>query len=109
MQHGGKKVLPVTIATRTAASSIKSIARDKHPGLDGRIKDEDLIAKEFRYHSHCYRNFTRGEIAYDKKGTYETGDFDTVSEFITTEVIERGRVVSLNEIHSLYGLQVDKK
>jgi hypothetical protein len=109
MQHGGKKVLPVTIATRTAESSIKSVARDKHPSLYGRIKDEDLIAKEFRYHSHCYRNFTRGEIAYDKKGTYETGDFDAVSEFITTEVIERGRVVSLNEIHSLYGLQVDKK
>jgi hypothetical protein len=84
-------------------------SRKLHPGLYGRIKDEDLIAKEFRYLSHCYRNFTRGEIAYDKKRTYETGDFHAVSEFITTEVVERGRVISLNKIHSVYGLQVDKK
>ena len=109
VQHAGKKLLLSTIVTRTAESTIKEIAKDKHPDLYRRIQDEDLIAKEFRYHSHCYRNFTRGEVVYNKKGTYETGNFVAVCEFITKEVLEKGRVVSLEEVHSLYGLQVDNK
>jgi hypothetical protein len=43
VQHGGKKVLPVTIVTRMAENSIKSIARDTHPDLYGRIEHKDLI------------------------------------------------------------------
>ena len=50
----------VTIATEQAWKTLK----DKAESMDDKslhyeIKDIDLIAKEFKYHQHCYCEFTR--------------------------------------------------
>ena len=50
---------PVTIATEQAYKTLK----DKAESMDDKalyceIKDINLIAKEFKYHQHCYRGFT---------------------------------------------------
>ena len=43
--------MTLTMKTKDAETSIKNISKERNPELYGRIKDEDLPAKEFRYHS----------------------------------------------------------
>ena len=64
--------MTLTMKTKDAETSIKNISKERNPELYGRIKDEDLPAKEFRYHSHCYRNFTR-QWTNEPKGVYDKG------------------------------------
>ena len=45
--------MPLTIKTKDVETTIKNISKERNPELYGRIKDEDLLAQEFRYHSHC--------------------------------------------------------
>ena len=49
------------IKTKDAETSIKEAARHKCHDLYAEIKDLDLIAKEFRYHEQCRRDFVRPE------------------------------------------------
>ena len=60
MQHKGIKFYPSTISTYDAEEAIKAAAKENNSEFYFRIKDLDLIAKEFKYHKHCYGNFTRG-------------------------------------------------
>ena len=103
VQHSGQKITPLTIKTKDAETTIKNISKERNPGLYGRIKDEDLVAKEFRYHTHCYRNFTR-QWTSESKVIYDKGNFDAVSDFITKEIVEGGRIVPIDELTPLYGL-----
>lgn len=50
--------MPLTTETKDTHTTIKNISKERNPELHGRIKDEDLIAKKLRYHSHCYRNLS---------------------------------------------------
>ena len=59
IKYQGKKVAPKTIATNEASDTIKEAAKTKDLELYAEIKDLDLIAKEFKYHEHCRKNFTR--------------------------------------------------
>ena len=70
---------PITIATEQASKTLKDKAEtmdDK--SLHYEIKDIDLIAREFKYHQHCYREFTRPikrksdetERSYSQQGDY---------------------------------------
>ena len=63
----GKKALPIAITTIEATESIKEAAKIKDPKLYAEIKDIDLIAKEFKYHEHCRRNFTRKRKCEENK------------------------------------------
>ena len=50
---------PITIATDQASNTIKESAETMNDkSVYYEIKDIDLIAKEFKYHEHCYREFT---------------------------------------------------
>ena len=44
--------MPLTIKIKDAETAIKNISKERNPEVYGRIKDEDLLAKEFHYHSH---------------------------------------------------------
>ena len=58
MKHNGKRVSLTKITTEIAENAIKNAAKCKDKEMYRRIKDEDLIAKEFKYRFHCYRDFT---------------------------------------------------
>ena len=93
----------LTIEIKDAKTTIKNISKERSPVLYGRIKDEDLLAKEFRYHSHCYRNFTM-QWANEPKGVYDKRNLGAVSNFIMKEIVEGERIVPINEVTALYGL-----
>ena len=59
IKYQGRKVVPKTIATNEASDTIKEAAKTKDFELYAEIKDLNLIAKEFKYHEHCRKNFTR--------------------------------------------------
>ena len=70
------------------------------------IKDEDLIAKEFKY-EHCYIDFTRSRPnieSNEKKSSYNKGDFEKVKNLVSEEVISNGRAISTRVLHIAYGL-----
>ena len=60
VQYKGKKVSPCQITTYDADKSIKAAAKGKANEMYVELKDLCLIAKEFKYHVHCYKEFTRG-------------------------------------------------
>ena len=122
IQYHGKKVIPLTITTHVAENTIKAAAKVKDGDMYDKIKDEDLIASEFKYHYHCYVEFTRGfsekerienECGEPSEGSsdavYQKGDFEAVVKFIIDEIIGQERIVSMKELHSIYGLNVDDK
>ena len=76
-----------------------------------RIKDEDLISREFKYHFHCYRDFTRGNATptVPNNATYEKGDFASVERFINNEILQNGRIIHLTELHQMFGLSVNDR
>ena len=55
---------PQTVTTMDVCDTIKAAAKVENPTLYAEIHDLDLIAKEFKYHRHCYKSFTR---SYGKK------------------------------------------
>ena len=67
---------PVTIATEQASKTLK----DKAESMDDKSShyEINLIAKEFKYHQHCYREFPRPiqrksvetERSYSQQGDY---------------------------------------
>ena len=48
---------PYPITTFNAVNAIKAVAEIKYVTYD-KIRDLDLIAKEFKVHRHCYQQFT---------------------------------------------------
>ena len=67
VQHKGKKVNLVQILTHDASETIKAAAKAKDNEMYLELKDLCLIAKELRYHDHCYINFTRGFSKGERK------------------------------------------
>ena len=73
----------------------KAAAMSKNQEMRYEVKDLDLTSKEFKYHSSCYKEFTRGYSekcrtdTNSAKSTYEetspnkrTFDIKAVEEFI---------------------------
>ena len=81
---------PVTIATEQASKTLK----DKAESMDDKsshyeIKDIYLNAKEFKYHEHCYREFTRPikrKSAETQRSYSQQGDYLKVKEIIKKNV-----------------------
>ena len=98
VQYRGKKIFPITIATKQAEETLKKRALDRDQTLYFKIKEEDLIAKEFKYHRHCYQSFTRP--SYQARAeVYEKKDFEVVRSIIDKEVIENGKLIPLNNLY----------
>ena len=106
--HKRKSYEPHKIVNFDAERSIKASAQVKNESLYAEIKDLDLISKEFKVHSHCYREFTRKETDADEGKTlkYDKGNFDAVIACVEEDIIRLGRVVSLKHLHELYELGI---
>ena len=112
-------LLPQTVATINACETIKAAAKVKNPLLYSEIYDVDLIAKEFKYHRHCYKSFTFGygknqrsdrERVLDDQpvssiGTSENNHkrFAEVCEFINYNILKMNQSVSISVIRNIYG------
>ena len=60
IKRSGRHLLSTTISTQHAVNTIKEAAEAKEDQrLCYEIKGFDLIAKEFKYHDVCYREFTK--------------------------------------------------
>ena len=71
---------PKTLCTDKAVQTIKDAAESKEDqSLYFKIKDADLIAREFKYHEHCCKEYTRKEKSSFKQAGNERprflGDF----------------------------------
>ena len=105
-QH--KNFWPVTISTEQAATTLKQAAEaSEDQDLYYEIKDLDLIAKEFKYHKPCYREFTRKIRQVNLPSPKEprpAGDFDSVVECINVKVLCENQAVSMKVLHDIFGL-----
>ena len=62
IKYKSKVAVPNKILTSSAETTIKESAQTKDKELHSRIVGVDLIAKEFKYHQVCYREFTRDNL-----------------------------------------------
>ena len=77
-----KIYLPITVCTEEAVNTIKQAAEaNEDQTLFFEIKDLDLIAKEFKYHECCYKDFTRKE-KHLTPSLYGKGNFEKVKACI---------------------------
>ena len=119
VQHKRRKYEPYKISTHNAKQIIKAAAKDKDPELFNEIQHLDLIAKEFKFHKHCYQQFTSGyaisarlaeestEQQTDVQSSYDHGKFEEVIRFVEDEIIGFRRAISMKVIHNIYELGVD--
>ena len=84
--------------------SIESSAKAKDPTLYSQIAEEDLIAKEFKYHKLCFREFTRKEYILPIGKSYSKGDFQKVIDCTNENVLLQNQVISMGRVHELYGI-----
>ena len=97
---------PITITTKMAEERIKQAAESKDEELFFAIKDMDLIAKEFKYHDFCYKDFTRKETSSEKQKQVAStqGNFDAVVACIEDRVIAQNEAISIAAIHEIFGV-----
>eukprot|EP00794_Sanderia_malayensis_P014842 gene14842-biopygen11931 len=109
-----KHHLPITVSTHQAVMTIKQAAEaNEDQSLFFEIKDLDLIAKEFKYHDFCYKEYTRKEkirIASTQEDTGEqrsSGNFEAVVQCIKERIIDENQAVSMKVLHDIFELQTD--
>ena len=77
------------------------------------IRDLDLIAKEFRYHRLCYKDFIRHQKSSNNNEQEESdtqkGNFKAVIEFIENTILLQNQAVSMSLIHEIYGAHLQDK
>ena len=79
VKYQGKKVPLKKIATPNGANNLKETAKSKDLELYAAIEAEDIVAREFQYHEHCFRNFTRKRKSEEPETIEET-----VTHFVIT-------------------------
>eukprot|EP00794_Sanderia_malayensis_P001775 gene1775-1977_t len=87
--------MPITITTKMAEERIKRAAESKDEQLFYEIKDMDLIAKEFKYHDFCYKDFTRKEPQPSNQFWDTRGDFDAVVSCIDGRIVLQNEAISM--------------
>ena len=63
----------------------KEAQPENNEGMLLEIHEVDLIAKEFKKHNKCYRDYTRliyENLEQEKNPIYSTGDYDAVVKII---------------------------
>ena len=68
----------------------------------------DLIAKEFKYHDVCHREFTRKKDVTHKKrkpleDVRDTENFEVVAKCVEEKILNKNQAVSMTVLHGLYG------
>ena len=110
----GKKHIPKNLTTITACEAIKRAARlhnddEMRMAVDG----EDLIAREFKMHEKCYKDFTRicskeTEMGDRKSCQDESNDskerLTRLFQFVKDHVIEGEQAISIKLLTEIYGL-----
>ena len=108
---GPKYQYPKPICTTDADKNLKEatkLRKDETLLLD--IPEVHLIAKEFKNHEKCYRDYTR-ILFYPNKNqstVNKKGDFKAVCDVIEKEVISLSKAVSMNVSIDLYGIGRDQ-
>ena len=100
-------IFPITITTLSAEATIKEAAEaQEDKSLYYQIKDLDLIAKEFKYHECCRRDFIRKKKSASVQFESERciGNFDAVVECINERVMGENQALSMAVLHEIYGL-----
>ena len=98
IKGGHKFQSPKKLLTLDAANNIKKAAEmieDEEILLD--IAEVNLVAKEFKHHDKCYRDYTR--VIYANKikiRVNEKGNFEDVCRLIEDDIIESQKWVSMN-------------
>ena len=120
VEQKSEKYKPYKITTYTAENTIKAAVKDKNEKLYNEVKDLDLIVKEFKFHKHCYQQYTGGyaygsrsskanpdkDIATEKASSYDAGRSEEVKKFVIDEVTGLGRAASMKLLHKIYGIVV---
>ena len=107
IKHQQKICLPITVCTEQAVNTIIQAAEaNEVQTLFFGIKDLDLIAKEFKYHECCYKDFTRKE-KHLTPSLYGKRNFEKVKVCIEEKVLTENQAVSMHILHDLYGLSTD--
>ena len=102
-----KIYFPITVCTEQAVNTIKQAAEaSEDQTLFFEIEDSDLIAKEFKYHECCYKDFTRKE-KHLTPSLYGKGNFEKVKAYTEEKVLTENQAVSMRILHDLYGLSTD--
>lgn len=112
VQYKGKKVSPITIPTKIAEETIQKAAKLANDNLYIQICDQDLIAKEFKYHRHCYRAYTRDvstKSSSDKNLKYDKGNIKALNDFINTEMLNKGKIFPVAKLQEVYGISIEDK
>ena len=82
---------------------------EKRPSLLLEIHEVDLIAKEFKSHEKCYRNYARMIYPNENQSTINyKGDFKAVCRVIDYEVLALSKAVSMNVLIDVYGIGRDQ-
>ena len=108
--------LPITITTEQTANTLKQAAEaHEDQSLFYEIKDVDLIAKEFKYHESCYKEFTRKnkkvpEIVEEEDDTSRysiSGGVKAVFNCIEEKILKENQAVSMKVLHDIFGLETE--
>ena len=114
----GKKQYPKNITTISACESIKraAVLQDDEE-LILLVANEDLIAREFKMHEKCYRDYTRictkqnatpNKNSASTSGIDESGDckkrFENLCQFVRDRIVDGGQSVSIKLLTEVYGL-----
>ena len=107
---GRKYQYPKQIRTTEAEKNLKEAAKlRKDQALLLEIHEVDLIAKEFKDHEKCYRDYTRIIYPNENQSTInDKGDFKAVCSVIDHEVLSLSKAVSMNVLTDVYGIGRDQ-
>lgn len=105
----GKVETLSNIITTSAENTLKQAAKlrnDKEMLVA--VQGIDLIAKDFRKHDYCYREYTR--LVWEKEQTSQTvegtGDFESVCALVDDNIIMGHQCLSMETIMVAYGIGV---
>ena len=123
LQRAKKNEFSHLLLTRSGECTIKMASKDKMPSFYYQIKDVDLIAKELKIHDSCFASFTHEyrksfrdyEMLPDAETAtsvtadevQKTGNCDAVKKYINKHILIGKNAVSMNILHTVYGLRSD--
>ena len=107
---GSKYHCPKPIRTTDADKNLKEAAKlSKDETLSLAIHEVNLIAKEFKNHEKCYRDYTRTLYPNENQSTVNgKGDFKAVCDVIEKEAISLSKAVSMSVLTDVYGIGRDQ-
>ena len=115
----GKKQFLRTLQTHSACNTLQRAATMRNDeDMLLTILGEDLIAKEFKTHPDCYRDYTvvcskqtaKVDASIEENNEDEmsrTTDFEAVKDFIERHVIKGRQSVSIKVLTELYGFDTE--